>query len=99
MVADGRGTATPAGPARKQLAPVRTKCQLGLFVLGNFSSSGICCYGYIAADDFVIPGKGMHQITAVYAAGVVVYGQLTNKWTVTFYDGLSTTRKPESLPS
>jgi hypothetical protein len=52
-----------------------------------YSSSGYCCWGNIAADDFVIPGTGTHKITSVYAAGVNRSG--TPQWmTVTFYDRL-----------
>ena len=58
----------------------------------NFTSSSLCCFGNIAADDFTIPGRGTHKITAVYAAGVFS-GPATSSWTVTFYDKLQYDRK------
>jgi len=59
----------------------------------NFTSSGFCCFGNIAADDFIIPGTGTHQITEIYAAGTFsgqLYGQ---SWMITFYDKLKYDRK------
>lgn len=44
----------------------------------------------LAADDFLIAGKGSHSITAIYAPGV---GDFLNYVDVTFYDRLSYNRK------
>ena len=54
----------------------------------NFqSSSGYCCWGYLAADDFILPGMGTHKITAVYARGAHISGYAEpSSMRVTFYD-------------
>lgn len=44
----------------------------------------------LAADDFVIPGKGSHNITAVYAAGT---GDFLNYVDVIFFDKLEYNKK------
>jgi hypothetical protein len=58
----------------------------------NYTSSGYCCWGNIAADDFVIPGTGTHKITAVHAPGVLS-GHEPYSMAVTFYDKIKYSEK------
>jgi hypothetical protein len=58
------------------------------------SSSGFCCVGFLAADDFIIPGRGTHKITAVYTPGVHVSGYAEpSSMAVTFYDKIKYNEK------
>lgn len=61
----------------------------------HISGSAACasCHQTMAADDFVIPGTGGYEISAVYAPGHTISGTEPSSILITFYDVLKYSRQ------